>query len=134
MKRIFILAVVLLGATVYNAYSQTPQNYVEDANCDLGMKMIYVEGRPAGSGDDKKAINSFYIAETELTRYQWIQIMGGEYSDREDLSYPKRGVTYEKALAFCEKLSLMTGRKYRLPAEDEWWYAFRGGNKSKGYY
>lgn len=134
MKRIFILAVALWGAAVYNVYSQTPQNYVEDASCDLRMKMVYVEGRPSRYGDDKKAINSFYIAETELTQYQWMQIMGGESSGQEDLSHPKSGMAYEEALAFCKKLSLMTGRNYRLPTEDEWWYAFSGGNKSKRYY
>jgi formylglycine-generating enzyme required for sulfatase activity len=38
---------------------------------------------------------------------------------------PVETVSWNDAVAFCEKLSEMTGRTYRLPSEAEWEYACR---------
>ena len=46
---------------------------------------------------------------------------------------PVERVSWNEAQEFCQKLSTLIGKKYRLPTEAEWEYAARGGNKSKGY-
>lgn len=47
---------------------------------------------------------------------------------------PIANVTWDDAVDYCEWLSIMTGKKYRLPYEAEWEFAARGGVKSKNFY
>lgn len=48
-------------------------------------------------------------------------------------NHPIVNVNFNDAVAYCEWLSQKFGGKWRLPTVDEWNYAARGGNKSKGY-
>lgn len=140
-------------------YSQTPQSYVEDAGCGLNMKMVYVEGGSfrmgatpeQGSDADSDEspvhtvrLDSYYIAECELTQAQWEKIMGTTIYQQRDKANaqsmrgvgdnnPMYYVNWEEAQAFCRELSAMTGKTYLLPTEAQWEYAARGGNKSRGY-
>ena len=118
------------------------QNYTETAK-GLNMKMIYVKGgtfsmgSTAGESDEKPVhsvtLDSYYIAETEVTQAQWRAIMGNNPSYYKGDNRPVETVSWFEAQKFCEKLSAMTGKKYVLPTEAQWEYAARGGNKSKGY-
>ena len=140
-------------------YSQTPQSYVEDAGCGLNMKMVYVEGGSfrmgatpeQGSDADSDEspvhtvrLDSYYIAECEVTQAQWEKIMGTTIYQQRDKANaqsmrgvgdnnPMYYVNWEEAQAFCRELSAMTGKTYLLPTEAQWEYAARGGNKSRGY-
>ena len=40
---------------------------------------------------------------------------------------PVEKVSYDDAITFCQKLSQITGKTYRLPTEAEWEYACRAG-------
>lgn len=42
--------------------------------------------------------------------------------------WPAISMSFQGAAAFCEWLSELTGRRFRLPAEDEWERACRGGS------
>lgn len=142
-----------LSQTSYTA--QQTSSFVETAN-GLNMKMIYVEGGTftmgalPGDGDaysDERpahqvTLDSYYIAEFEVTQSQWEKVMGTTVYQQRDKSaysftfgvgdnYPMFYVSYEDAKAFCQKLSLLTGKTYILPTEAQWEFAARGGNKGK---
>ena len=46
---------------------------------------------------------------------------------------PCRGAYYRLYETFCDKLSYLTGTKFRVATEAEWEFAARGGNLSHGY-
>jgi formylglycine-generating enzyme required for sulfatase activity len=47
-------------------------------------------------------------------------------------NHPVNNVTWFGAKAYCDWLSLKTGKAYRLPTEAEWEVASKGGNSYKG--
>jgi len=48
------------------------------------------------------------------------------YEDIERWQRPVEQVNWYEAVEFCQRLSKLTGRNYRLPSEAEWEYACRG--------
>lgn len=80
----------------------------------------------------------------EVTQQQYEQVMGltpshfqangegaDDVGDLDTDSFPVESVSYDDAIAFCQKLTELEeefGRRYRLPTEAEWEYACRAGS------
>lgn len=134
------------------------KNFTETA-FGMNMEMIYVEGGSFTMGctgkqgsvcDDDESPNrrttvgSLYIGMLEVTQSQWEAVMGTTiYQQRNKANsslslygtgsdYPMYYVSWEEAKEFCLRLSLQTGKTYRLPTEAEWEYAASGGNTNEG--
>lgn len=87
-------------------------------------------------------VDAFELAVTQLTNAEYAQFLTATNHRepkhwREPLfSHPEQPVvapSWFDAVAYCEWLSALTGRHYRLPTEAEWEYAARGGLEQKLY-
>jgi uncharacterized protein (TIGR02145 family) len=116
-----------------------------------GFEMVFVEGgtftmkervndgNEIAAVDRKFPVNGFFLSKYEVTQGLWKSVMGrnpatetSTYSGVGD-DYPVYCVSWSDAQKFIQKLNAKTGKKYRLPMNDEWIYAARGGNRSRGY-
>ncbi len=89
-------------------------------------------------------LDGFHIGKYEITQKQWEAVMGTTVEEQRDKvsptldlvgvgdDHPIYYVSWNEAVEFCEKLSRMTGKTYRLPTEAEWEYAARGGQHADG--
>lgn len=78
-----------------------------------------------------KISHPFLMGVTEVTVAQYRRFDPG-FKQNDPKTKPAEddaagGVTWEKAVAFCEWLSAREGKNYRLPTEAEWEYACRAG-------
>lgn len=80
-------------------------------------------------------LSDYYIGQTEVTQHLWKKVMGDDNnpSATKGNNLPVTNITWDEAQVFVQKLSEMTGMRFRLPTEAEWEYAARGGERSKGY-
>ncbi|HOY08060.1 MAG TPA: SUMF1/EgtB/PvdO family nonheme iron enzyme [Saprospiraceae bacterium] len=97
--------------------------------------------REEGRGNDEcqhsVTVRTFSIGKYEVTQADWREIMGGdppqlEFKGCDDC--PVENVSWNDVKGFLKKLNAkFPGKNYRLPSEQEWEYAARGGNKNQGY-
>ena len=71
---------------------------------------------------------AFYLQTTEVTQQQWQAVMGNNPSKFKGDNLPVESVSWDDAVAFCDKLRDMECKRYRLPTEAEWEYACRAGS------
>ena len=125
-----------------------PRQYLNFNVNGVQFRMKYIEGGSfmmGAVGDDDEAwgdekpahkvtLDSYYIAETQVTQELWQAVVGGNPSHfKGDIYRPVETVSWDDCQEFIEKLSTITGRTFSLPTEAQWEYAARGGKKSKGY-
>jgi len=89
--------------------------------------------------DDESPQNSvtiapFYMGKFAVTQAQYQAIMGNNPSRFQGENRPVEQVSWDDAIAFCQKLSERTGNLYRLPSEAEWEYACRAGTTTPFYF
>jgi formylglycine-generating enzyme required for sulfatase activity len=115
------------------------ESFTDDLN-GVPLEMIFVPGgtfkmgSPEGIGkyyerpQHDVTLPAFYIGKYQITQAQWEAVTGKNPSYfKGDPTLPVECVSWNDAKQFCEKLSKMTGKAYRLPSEAEWEYACRAG-------
>jgi formylglycine-generating enzyme required for sulfatase activity/energy-coupling factor transporter ATP-binding protein EcfA2 len=126
-----------------------PITVVEDLGNGISLEMVEILGgefwmgspeKEEGSSDERPRhqvkVSSFLIGRYPVTQAQWRAVASLTQVERNlnlDPSYfkgnslPVESVTWYEAVEFCQRLSLATGKEYRLPSEAEWEYACRAG-------
>jgi formylglycine-generating enzyme required for sulfatase activity len=80
-------------------------------------------------------VNAFKMGKYPVIQSQYEAVMGTNPSYFSgNPQNPVENVLWSEAQAFCEKLSELTGQKYRLPTEAEWEYACRAGTHTRYYF
>ncbi len=78
----------------------------------------------------------FFIGQYPINQAQWRIVAGlpkiekdlrADPSNHKGGKYPVEQVSWSDAIEFCARLSVLTGKAYRLPSEAEWEYACRAG-------
>jgi formylglycine-generating enzyme required for sulfatase activity len=125
---------VVIGRSVCQA-----QAWVEDLGDGVTLELVTV---PAGSynmgslrGPDageqpahRVTVPAFRLGRGSVTQGQWRAVMGKTPHCRFTGSeLPVDSISWQAAERFCARLSVRTGRAYRLPSEAQWEYACRAG-------
>lgn len=123
---------------------------------EIEPKMVLVRGGSFQMGDEfgeiainehdycmatlaNSIVDDFYIGKYLVTRKEYSRFCDETGKEKPEYfdsfghaeTCPVTDVSWYDAMAYCEWLSAMTGRTYRLPTEHEWEYAARGGGKSE---
>ena len=75
----------------------------------------------------KVNIQPFFMGKYQVTQEQYQGITGENPSQFQGKKRPVEKVNWCDGVEFCEQLSKLTGKEYRLPSEAEWEYACRAG-------
>ena len=130
------------GITVnWDGVNQSQKNAITE----LLNNMVFVEGGTfmKGKGNPsynkqyiagfKTTVPSFYMSKFETDQKLWKCIMGKNPSYFKGDNLPVEQVTWKSLHDFIKKLNNLTGLNFKLPSEEEWEYASRGGKLSKDY-
>ncbi|WP_088242865.1 formylglycine-generating enzyme family protein [Calothrix rhizosoleniae] len=144
-----------MAQTIIERYRRKGLHFVEDLGNGIELEMVLIPGGSfmMGSPEDELEcsdsespqhlvnINHFCMGKYPVTQAQWRAV-----ANRSDLrvnrdlepelsyfkgdSHPVETVSWYDAVEFCDRLSQLTKRKYRLPSEAEWEYACRAGTET----
>lgn len=106
--------------------------FIEDLGNGVKLEMAAIPGGTFMMGspeyeEGQVSVPSFFMGKYPVTQAQYQAIMGTNPSCFEGSNRPVERVSWNNAVAFCEKFSQRTGKNYRLPSEAEWEYACRAG-------
>ena len=132
---------------------KTNYSFTEQLSDDITLEMILVPSGEFLMGGSNYEFNksqdeipqhsvnvhSFFMSRYPVTQSQWEMVSYLPKLERDlentpsffkGIDYPIDSVSWYDALEFCARLSVKTGRPYRLPSEAEWEYACRAGTDS----
>jgi formylglycine-generating enzyme required for sulfatase activity len=76
----------------------------------------------------------FFLGKYPVTQKQYEAVMRQNPSEHIGPNRPVENLSRTYAVDFCRRLSLKTGKNYRLPSEAEWEYACRAGTTTPFYF
>jgi formylglycine-generating enzyme required for sulfatase activity len=102
----------------------------------MGSPQNEPERHKSESPQHEVSVPAFFMGKYPVTQAQWRVVAGLPQVARELASDPSQfkgenqpveNVSWHDATEFCDRLSQLTGKLYRLPSEAQWEYACRAG-------
>ncbi|MEM9137266.1 MAG: formylglycine-generating enzyme family protein [Cyanobacteria bacterium P01_F01_bin.42] len=117
------------------------ERFMEDIGNDVALEMVmipegsFLMGSPTAEEGHQVhetikhegAISAFAMGRYPVTQVQWQAVMGTNPSRFRGDRHPVESITWHEAVQFCNQLSELTDKPYRLPYVNEWEYACRAG-------
>lgn len=100
----------------------------------MGSPLTEKERNPNEGPQHPMTVKPFLMGKFTVTQEQYQAVMGNNPSNFQGAKRPVEQVSWKDAVDFCQKLSLMTGKSYRLPTEAEWEYAARAATTTPFYF
>lgn len=124
-----------------NTHRSQASVYQENLGGDVNLEMILIPSNqfPMGSPETEVGhtvsesplhyinVATLLLSKFTVTQAQWEVVMKSNPSYFKGKNRPVDSVSWEDAIQFCQRITQMTGRKYRLPSEAEWEFACRAG-------
>ncbi|TAF04172.1 MAG: formylglycine-generating enzyme family protein, partial [Nostocales cyanobacterium] len=135
------------GRTIYTG-SQIVKYFIEDLGKGVTLEMAvipggtfmmgspeYEQGRSSNENPQHLVtVPDFLIGKYPITQAQYKAIIGRRVSKFKGNDRPVDNVSWCDALEFCQVLSQITGKNYKLPSEAQWEYACRAGTGTPFYF
>ena len=147
MKRLRLLLICITALCLAGCSKKAnePVLTISLDECDIILNQIeagkFLMGSYEGVGDEDELpvrevtiTDDYYIGIYEITQKQWYAVMGTNPSGFKGDDLPVETVTWNGAVAFCEKLSEISGYNVSLPTEAQWEYACRAGTTTKWFF
>ncbi|MEO0803195.1 MAG: SUMF1/EgtB/PvdO family nonheme iron enzyme [Cyanobacteria bacterium J06642_2] len=127
------------GNKASNRTERLRRGFVEDLGNGVLLEMVAIPGgcfqmgSPNGEGEDRERprrevlVEPFAMGRYAVTQRQYQTLMNVNPSNFNGDQNPVEQVSWHDAKAFCDRLSELGDRQYRLPSEAEWEYACRAG-------
>ncbi|MCT7949960.1 bifunctional serine/threonine-protein kinase/formylglycine-generating enzyme family protein [Ancylothrix sp. C2] len=133
---------------IMNRRQAQTQFFKDNLGNGVGLEMVAIQGGTFMMGSPETeairesdespqhqvTVKPFYLGKYPVTQAQWQAVMGNNPSNFIGNNRPVETVSWDDAVQFCQKLSQLTGRNYRLPSEAEWEYACRAGTSTPFYF
>ncbi|TAF10991.1 MAG: serine/threonine protein kinase [Nostocales cyanobacterium] len=129
--------------------------FAEELNKNVDLEMVFIPGGSfmmgspefEGNADEhpqhQVTIEPFFMGKYPITQAQWkavaalpkvTQPLNLNPTKFKGANLPIDNISWYEAVEFCLRLSMKTGRNYRLPSEAEWEYACRAGTTTSFHF